>query len=101
MDTAIPKQEITTQSTFKTLNDNTYWQYNGGTSYTIADFDEIPIPLTPTKRIPKFYVKRGMNPDGTWYEKISKTKHDETWLCHKAFISPDDGLEKTLYIFSK
>lgn len=98
MDNIIPKHEITTSSTFKTLNDNKYWQYNGGTSYTIADFDEIPIPQTPTKRIPKFYVKRGMNLDGTWYEKISKTKHDETWLCHKAFISADDGLEKP-YIY--
>ena len=97
-DNSLPKQEITTESVFKTLDDNKYWRYNGGTSYTIADFDEIPIPLTPTKRIPKFYVKRGMNPDGTWYEKISKTKHDETWLCHKAFISPDDGLEKP-YIY--
>lgn len=96
IDNALPKQEITTSSTFKTLDNNKYWRYNGGTSYTIADFDEIPIPLTPTKRIPKFYVKRGMNADGTWYEKISKTKHDETWLCHKAFIS--DGLEKP-YIY--
>ena len=98
MDSPIPKQEIITSSTFKTLDDNKYWRYNGGTSYTIADFDEISIPLTPTKRIPKFYVKRGMNADGTWYEKISKTKHDETWLCHKAFISDDDGLEKP-YIY--
>lgn len=100
-DNSLPKQEITTSSTFKTLDDNKYWRYNGGTSYTIADFDEIPIPLTPTKRIPKFYVKRGMNPDGTWYEKISKTKHDETWLCHKAFIS-DDVLEKPyIYVASE
>ena len=49
LDETIPKQEITTSSVFKTLDDNKYWQYNGGTSYTIADFDEIPIPLTPTK----------------------------------------------------
>lgn len=101
LDETIPKQEITTSSVFKTLNDNKYWQYNGGTSYTIADFDEIPIPLTPTKRIPKFYVKRGMNADGTWYEKISKTKHDETWLCHKAFISDDEIEKPYIYVASE
>ncbi len=101
LDETIPKQEITTSSVFKTLDDNKYWRYNGGTSYTIADFDEIPIPLTPTKRIPKFYVKRGMNADGTWYEKISKTKHDETWLCHKAFISDDEIEKPYIYVASE